>query len=282
MLRQAREAKGLGVRAGAEVIEKSGPSLSRLEAGMVPVRGLEVRALCNAYGIEGDRTDFMVSLAQQTQAPADGWWAEFGDAVPDDFRLFVGLEAAARRIDTYETELVPGLFQNEDYARALISASRTGESPEEIGQRVRLRLSRQQILSRQVDPPDVRVILREAILRTPIGGGAVMAAQLSHLADTATRPNVKIRIVPFAKGFHPGLLSGPFTALSFTPNGTAGNQLPSTVYSDLYRGSLYMDKPEEVTRYSQAFDLIWKTALDEEESGTALREASEEMMRHGR
>lgn len=280
MLEQAREKAGLSIRDAAKIIEKSGGTLSRVETGKVPIRSLEVRELCGRYGVDSETTAIMVGLAGQTKAPPKGWWEAYGDAVPDWFDLYVGLEAEARRIDTYESDLVPGLLQTEGYARTLIRNGHPEEDGEAVESRVQLRVSRQKILTRSVDPPILRVVLRETVLRTPVGGGDTMAAQLAELAQAGTLTNVTVRVVPFGVGFHPGILSGAFSVMHFALNGAGQETEPPTVYSDLYSGAIYVDNGGEVARYEQTFDQIWDAALGEEESIAMLRAASEEI-RHG-
>lgn len=193
------------------------------------------------------------------------------------FDLYVGLEAASTRFSVYGQELVPGLFQTEDYARTLITADNPGVAEAEIDRRVHLRITRQAIVRRPIDPPAMQVALNESVLRRPVGGAEVMAAQLNRLAESSELPNVALRVVPFAAGFHPGILSGSFIILRFPLNGNGADSEPPTVYSDLYTGALYLDKPGEIERYSTAFAGIWQHALDESSSRNLIRQAAEEL-----
>jgi hypothetical protein len=229
--------------------------------------------MCRLYGATADMTKALMALAKETRAR--GWWQAYGDVVPEWLDLYIGLEAAATRIDWYESELVPGLFQTGDYARALIREHVPDKSDSEIDRRVELRLARQAILRRPVDPPVLRVALREPMLRCPVGGVRVMAGQLDRLAEASELPNVSLRVVPVATGLHSGMLSGPFEILRFPVNGNGEESEPPTVYTDIYTGALYLDKPHEVNRYDQAFGKIWKTALDDEASRELIRESAE-------
>ena len=150
-LRALRVEAGLTVRAAGKELERSEPTLWRMEAGQVAVRALDVEQMCRLYGAPEDMTKALMALARETKAK--GWWQAFGDVVPEWFDLFVGLEAAATKMDEYEHSVVPGLFQSEGYARTLITADHTDESDEEIDRRVELRLGRQAILKRPIDPP---------------------------------------------------------------------------------------------------------------------------------
>jgi hypothetical protein len=249
--------------------------LWRIEYGQVSVRSVEVQIMCQLYGADQEMTKALMALAKETKAK--GWWQAYGDVVPEWLDLYIGLEAAASRIDWYEPELVPGLFQTEGYARALIREHAPDKSDSEIDRRVELRLARQTILRRPIDPPLLRVALRESVLRGPLGGNEVMAAQLDRLASVSGLPNVSLRVVPFSAGLHSGLLSGSFEVLRFPVNGDGRDSEPPTVYTDLYTGALYLDKPTEVTRYDQAFARIWEASLDNEASRELVRQAAEEL-----
>lgn len=274
-LRSLRVEAGLTVRAAAKELERSEPTLWRMESGMVAVRSLDVEQMCRLYGATEDMTKALMALARETKAK--GWWQTYGDVVPEWFDLFVGLEAAAAKMAEYEHSLVPGLFQSEGYARTLITADHQGESDAEIARRVELRIGRQAILRRPIDPPLLQVALRESVLRTPVGGSAVMADQLDHLAEVSRLPNVSLRVIPASAGYHPGIVTGSFTILRFPLNGGGVDSEPPTIYQEMYTGALYLDKPAEVERYDAAFGAIWDTALNERSSRDLISRTAEEM-----
>jgi transcriptional regulator with XRE-family HTH domain len=274
-LRELRGAAGLTARAAARELERSEPTLWRIETGQTAVRSLDVKAMCDLYGAAPDMTMALMALARETKAR--GWWQAYGDVVPEWLDLYIGLEAAVARIDWYEPDVVPGLFQTADYARALRRVQFTDEAEDEIDRRVQLRLTRQAIVRRPIDPPLLRVALRESVLRCPVGGTETMAAQLDRLAEASELPNVSLRVVPFSAGFHPGMMSGAFEILRFPVNAMGEDTEPPTVYSDLYTGALYLDKPHEVALYDRAFGKIWDVALDADASRKLLRTAAEEL-----
>jgi hypothetical protein len=104
-----------------------------------------------------------------------------------------------------------------------------------------------------------------------------MAGQLHRLVEASELPNVALRVVPFAAGLHPGMMSGPFEVLRFPMNGGGLDSEPPTVYADIYTGAIYLDKPREVARYDRAFEGIWETALGEGASRDLIRQAAEEL-----
>jgi hypothetical protein len=170
---------------------------------------------------------------------------------------------------------VPGLFQTPEYARALTRVHVPEESDAEVERRTELRLTRQAILKRPIDPPLLRVVLRESVLRCPVGGAEIMAAQFRRLIEASELTNVSLRVVPFAAGLHPGMVSGPFEILRFPVNGNGLESEPPTVYAEIYTGAIYLDKPHEIERYDRAFAEIWGIALDEPSSQTLIRQAAE-------
>lgn len=272
-LRDLRNQAGLLVKDAARGLEWSEAKMWRIETGQTSLRSLDVEAMCRLYGAAPDITSALMSLAKETKAR--GWWAAYGDAVPEWFDLYVGLEAAASRLFLYEQELVPGLFQTEDYARTLIRADHPDEDEAETERRVRLRMARQSVVRRMIDPPALQVTLNESVLRWPVGGADIMAAQLDRLATASELPNISLRVVPFAVGFHPGIVSGSFNIIRFPLNGNGEESEPPTVYADLFTGALYLDKPGEIERYSQAYSSIWERALNEESSRDLILQAAE-------
>jgi transcriptional regulator with XRE-family HTH domain len=277
-LRELRSAAGLTVKDAARGLEWSEAKMWRIETGQTSLRSLDVEAMCRLYGAKPDMTSALMSLAKETKAK--GWWQAYGDAVPEYFDLYVGLEAAASALSCFAAELVPGLFQTEDYARTLMTADHPEETDAEIDRRVKLRIARQAILTRPIDPPALRVALSESVLRRPVGGIDVMAAQLNRLAQASELPNVSLRIVPFDAGFYLGMLSGAFILLRFPLNGGGTESEPDTVYSDLFTGALYLDKPQEIEQYAKAFENTWQMSRSEDESRDLIKQAAEEL-KHG-
>jgi transcriptional regulator with XRE-family HTH domain len=275
-LRDARNAAGLTVKDAARGLEWSETKIWRIESGQTSLRSFDVEVMCRVYRVETDMTEALMGLAKETKAR--GWWQGYGDAVPEWFDVYVGLEAAASHLFLYEQQLVPGLFQTAEYAQTLIEADHPEESSDEIDRRVRLRIARQALVRRTIDPPTMQVALTEAVLRWPVGGVDIMAAQLDRLAEASELPNVSLRVVPFSAGFHPGILSGSFNLLRFPLNGGGQESEPPTVYADLYTGSLYLDKPNEIDRYSEAYAAIWQHALDEETSREIIHHAAEALI----
>jgi len=274
-LRDLRNKARMTIKLAAAELEWSEPKLWRIETGQTSLRSLDVEAMCRLYGAPAALTEALMGLARETKAR--GWWHAYGDVIPDGFDVYIGLEEAAGEIDWYESELVPGLLQTEDYARTVITADNPGVAQDEIDRRVHVRVARQALLSRPAARPELRVILNEAILRRPVGGPSVMAQQLTQLAEVGDLPSVSMRVVPFSAGLHRGVMSGPFVILRFPRSGDGRESEPPTVYADGFTGALYLDKPAEVDRHAAAFAAIWDAALQERISRTLIQQAAKEL-----
>lgn len=116
------------------------------------------------------------------------------------------------------------------------------------------------------------------MLHRPVGDTGVMATQCRHLVELSELPNITLRVVPFAAGWHLGCDSGPFTILRFPTDGEGRELEPTTVYVQGYTGALYLDQPHEVDEFEAIFADTTRTIRDEtgERSRALLREAARE------
>jgi transcriptional regulator with XRE-family HTH domain len=260
-LRRLREEAGLTIDRVAEVLECSPSKVSRIETGQVSATPRDVRDMLGLYRVDDERLEAMVQVARE--ARQRGWWQKFVD-VPDGVPAYVGLEAAATSIDVYMSLIVPALLQTPDYARAVIAAVRPDLPASELDRRVELRLRRQELLD-QERPPVLRVLLDDALLRRPVGGPGVMAAQRRRLLADAYRPAVTIQVLEVAAGAHAGM-DGPFTIFGF--------QAPAerdVVALDSAADALYLEGPEDVARYRRVFELLLPAARSPGDSAAIIR-----------
>lgn len=274
-LRELRNKSRLTVRVAAAQLEWSEAKIWRIETGQTSLRSLDVEAMCKVYGAQQDITEALMGLAKETKAR--GWWHSYGDAIPEYFDVYIGLEEAASHFSWYESELVPGLFQTEDYARAVIRADNPSVDDVEIERRVHVRLARQALLTRVTHRPVFDVVLNEAILHRPVGDEVAARGQLTRLVEVSELPTVSLRVVPFGAGLHHGIMSGTFVLLRFPLNGNGQDTEPPTVYVESFTGALYLDKPHELARYDTAFKNIWESSLDERASKELIIQVTREL-----
>ncbi|WP_338090176.1 helix-turn-helix transcriptional regulator [Planosporangium mesophilum] len=233
----------------------SEPTLHRIETGKVPVTVANVRALCWLYGADESVTGALAELALGTSQ--EEWW-DASPAIPDWFKLYVGLEASASQICSYDGEVVPGELQTEQYARAVFAAEQSTTS-ETADRQVKLRIQRQKTLFSR--SPELRLVtvLGEGALTRPVGGEAVLKAQIEHLRQLARRDDIEIKVLPWSVGAH-AAMAGAFRILDFDDPDD-----PDVVYLESHVGALYLEEPAEVNEYRRIFELIRKDAIPVEE-----------------
>lgn len=279
-LRRLREHAGHTSRRAVEEIagqlELSPATIYRIEKGEGLKKDKDIRGMCALYGTSPERTAALMNLLAQSKAP--GWWAGYGDSIiPADLRLYLALEQDADTIWWFEPGFMPGLLQTEAYARAAITEGSPGVGEAGIAAKTRFRMERRQrVLTREPAPPELHVLIDEAVVRRPIGGPAVHAAQLESLREAAGMPGVSLGVVPFSAGFHVGLDTGSFELLKFPPDSDGEQYETPTVYADGgYAGTRYTESPREVARYSAAFEAIRRRALGPGDSRNMIKQAAE-------
>ncbi|HCU94930.1 MAG TPA: transcriptional regulator [Actinobacteria bacterium] len=252
-LRRFREAAGIMTdRAGYE-IRASRSKISRMENGRVSFKERDVADLLTLYGVTDEQTRArMLELGRQASTP--GWWARYSDILPDWFEVYLGLETAASVIRTFELQFVHGLFQTEDYARAVTVLGDKAAPATEIDRRVSLRMRRQELLAGP-DPPRLWSVMDEAVLRRPVGGRTVMRGQLHRLAEVAALPQVTLQVVPFGHGGH-AAAGGSFTILRFEEP-----DLPDVVYIEQLTSALYLEARADVDHYLEVMNRLSAEAL---------------------
>jgi hypothetical protein len=268
-LRRMREAARISRADAGWQIRASESKVSRMELGRVGFKERDVSDLLDLYGLQDEQErSRLMELARAANNP--GWWSRYGDVMPSWFANYVGLEVAAKLIRTYEVLFVPGLLQTETYARAVVQLGKAYLPPDEIDQRVALRVTRQQILTR-ADPVRLWVVIDEAVLRRPIGGRDAMCEQIEHLLKVSQLPNITLQVMPFSSVGYPGA-GGAFTIMRF-PEG----DLPDVVYIEHAASALYLDKLEDLDEYAAIMDALTIAAAPVNETPARLTEALERM-----
>lgn len=176
---------------------------------------------------------------------------------PSWFVPYLNLERKASRILTYETNLVAGIVQTEDYARSVFRVSNPHASAEAIEDKVAARLRRREVFGQDA-PPHLWVILHEACLRTTVGGAEVMAGQLDYLLTVGTSPRAELQVMPFSAGI-PATSSMPFIVLRFPSSRTV-------LYTETRVGARMHDSEQAVDAALDDYDLLRANALSPDES----------------
>ncbi|MFI0212889.1 helix-turn-helix domain-containing protein [Streptomyces lydicus] len=247
-LRRLREAADLSQRALADKVGYPHTYLSRVERGeQLPSQALAEDL--DTHSVTDNLFAELLTMAQDASIP------DYGRAVVDS-------EAKATRIQVFESSLIPGLLQTDDYAHALIRTSLPGEPEEGVSDKVAARMRRKRVFERE-EPPFYWAIMDEAALSRPIGGVKCMAGQICHLLAMAQSPHTSIQILPFSQGEHP-LMAGSLILLTL-PNGT------TTGYAESFASGESVESPRRVLQLTQRFDIARSMALPESGSLDLIR-----------
>nr|WP_203931714.1 helix-turn-helix transcriptional regulator [Virgisporangium ochraceum] len=264
-LRALREARGLTRDEAGWAIRGSESKISRMELGRVGFKERDVTDLLKLYGVEDQAVHAeMLALARAANAP--GWWARYADLLPPWFQNYLGIEEAATLIRTYEVQFVPGLLQTEAYARAVIMLGHAHKDARELDRRVELRMARKRILD-SPDAPRLWAVIDEAVLRRPIGGRDVLREQIEELLTLVDHPKVRLQVMPFWSGGH-AAAGGAFTILRFPLA-----DLPDTVYVEQLTSAIYLDKRDDLDRYTAAAGRLFIEAEPPDRTPEILRGA---------
>lgn len=228
----------------------------RIEAGRSKANPAVVRGLCWLYGVDEQTSDALYEMAMQRQKP--GWWVAYGSDLPSWFTLYVGLEAEACRLSTFQQSWVHGLLQTPEYARAVLSEG-SATTGSELDRQVAIRLDRQRAVFERPEPLDLRIVLDEGALRRPIGGLTVLREQQDHLRLLNRRPHIEIRVLPIDVGWHPALRGG-FTVLDMPDPAD-----PDVVYIEAPDGARYLETAADLERFRVTFMSLQERSVGLEE-----------------
>ncbi|GGM60544.1 transcriptional regulator [Micromonospora sonchi] len=270
-LRERREELGMTAVAAAKASGITQAYVSGVEAGRVKLPADRLTQLVKIYEIDPAEAAELEEL--RVAAMQRAWWHQHSQLFPAEFLRFLGYEAGAEHIRSYDNELLHGLLQTEDYARAVIRGGNTYVRLTEIDRRVSVRMARQSRLTEGRAQLRLTTVIGEGALRQQVGGPVLMRAQLDHLATLLMERagQVDIRVMPFTAGAHPAL-GGPFQILSFP-----SPRLPELVWQEVLTSSDIIDQSSRVADYVVTFAEARERALGSEESLALIRRIAKEM-----
>jgi transcriptional regulator with XRE-family HTH domain len=258
-----------GNRRGADVATRLGWSeskLSRIETARTGISEADLDRLLSAYGVRAEDGVRLIDLSRRGRARV--WWTPYRSSMPDPYDEYLALEAEAVRMREWEAQVVPGLLQTDEYARAVIEVGVDIAEPETIQRRLALRMARQAVLSRN-PPPELSVVLDESVLHREIGGRDVLDRQLAHLFEASHRSCVELLVMPFGTGAHAALTES-FVIFDFAVGTRA-----SVVHSEGLTGGHFHMPPQEVELYRCAFDDLRRRALPVSASRSVIARSSD-------
>jgi transcriptional regulator with XRE-family HTH domain len=268
-IKNLRESAEITREAAAERLHCSVSKIGRMETGDVGARLIDLEALLDLYGTtDAAEREELVALAKDGKKRG-GWWLKYSD-LPRKYLRLIELESVATAIRWYEGQVMPGLLQTEAYARAIIRATCPDETPQEIEDKVKVRLKSQEFLTGGRETvPDTVFVLDEAALHRKIGGPDVLREQLLHLVELSERPRLTLQVLPFDHGGHEAT-TGPFIVLRFP------HPDPDIVYAETFIGSAFLEEPPDVERCARIFERLTEAALSQPKSVDFIREIARE------
>ncbi|MEV7371107.1 helix-turn-helix transcriptional regulator [Streptomyces sp. NPDC090301] len=268
-LRKLREAKNMTAEQVAERLLVSQSKISRLENGRRSISQRDVRDLCGVYEVEDERmVDSLMQMAKDSRQ--QGWWHAFGD-IP--YSVYIGLETDAESLRMYEPQIIPGLLQTHAYAEAVITGALPESAPADIEKRVTVRTRRQERIRDEERPLRLWAVIDEGALHRIVGSRQLMVEQLEHLIEQSHLPHVTVQVIPFAMGAHPGI-SGQYSILEFPDTSDS-----SVVYIEGVTSDLYLEKAQDVGKYSVMYEHLRAQALNVEQTRDFI---SEMVKKHAR
>ncbi|MFJ6897144.1 DUF5753 domain-containing protein [Streptomyces hokutonensis] len=260
-LLRLRDEAGLTQPRAAEALSATAAKVAKMERGWVPFRDPDIRILCDLYGVADPKAvERLLNLARtdRERRKAKGWWNQY----PELRALveYVALEDIATGVRTWQGAFVPGLLQTPDYARALAIGNADWDDPDDVERFVEAKIARQARLT-DANALNLWAVVGEGALRQLVGGREVMRVQLAHLAEAARLPNVRLQVIPFLAGSHPGMTSA-FSVVSFAEPGAM-----DVVYMDTTSSTLWLESEADAARHNTTFERITR-------SGLALRDST--------
>jgi DNA-binding XRE family transcriptional regulator len=270
-MRRLREKCQVTREQAASAVRGSPQNIGHIEVGRTLPKPLELEKLLELYGVP-ERAEFFQELRTRAKRGRD-WWIGLSGSVPDHLNLFLGLEASAVQIESWDAYVVPGLFQTEGTAAELIRVGRPELSADQVDRLVELRMARQREILGRGHPPQIWSVIAEPALRWRVGGPDVQRAQLEHLVELAARPHVEIQVLPLSAGAHVGT-EGTFQILSAPPE--LANYPGCVFVEDRIRGHYYED-PKQLLQYRNDLTRLQVQAAKPEETIELLHEIAKDV-----
>lgn len=266
-LRQLREANDLLIKDVGEYLGRDPGTVSRYETGVYPIRHPELLKLLDLYGVADEHRRYAL-LRLSEEVWQKGWWDGYAPDLADWFSDYIWLESRADRVHMFDNVLIPGLLQTEGYGRTAIASASWDRTADYVRRMLELRMTRKAVLARP-EPPQLAVILDEAVLRRQVGGPEIFAAQLQHVTECAARPNIEVRILPFSAGVH----ASPTGAFKIF---TMPDPFPRIAHAETPQGSIYIESPD-CNRMVETYHRLQELTIAPEESVQLISSLAEEL-----
>ncbi|MGW4423492.1 helix-turn-helix domain-containing protein [Streptosporangium sp. NPDC004631] len=256
-LRRLREVAGLTPEAAARQLGWSRSKVNRIENARLLPSTVDIGHACDLYGVDTTGKAGLIQLGKD--AGQRGWWTAYSDVFASSY---VGLEAEATSIRTWEPLLIPGLLQSEDYASRIMGAAQLTLEDSELERRVAGRMARKISLF-GASAPTLHAVVDECALIRPVGPPGVMTRQLDDILQVMAWPNITIQVLPLRAGEHSGM-EGAFSVLSFDAED------PDVAYTGCPAGNVYIEAIDQVRQLTLTFERLVGACLSPKESAAFI------------
>lgn len=269
-LREKRDLLGLTGAAAGRLVGLSPTFLSDVENGKKNLPEDKLEALVRSYEFDPDEATELRAL--RIEAGQRGWWSQFGGLFAPEVLRMYGYEYGAKVVLSFDSNLIPGLLQTRDYARAVIESGSPNVRLAEADRRIEARMHRQRRLT-DAQPLRLTAVIGEAALHQQIGGPHVLAGQLQHLATMIEQltDTLDLLIVPFTAHGH-AAIGGSFYLFTF-PSPT----LPNLAWLQTLTGGEIVEDPTTVREYSIAHASAVEVALSNSDSLDLIKQRARDM-----
>jgi len=254
LLSETRNAAGLSQRDLAALAGCAQSDISRLETGVAEPTMKNLHPLLVAMQIQGDTLVRFMALMQDVDAP--GWTPLTLPEFDEYAKAHLDIEQHAREVVAVEHSLVPGLLQIRDYIAAIMLSAGIGRA--DVLTRTGTRIMRAEVITRNETPTHLTAYIGEAAFHWIVGGPRVMVDQILHIGELSKRPNIHVRIVPFAAGFNRAL-DGAFTLFD-----------SDFVQVETQESGILLHELHDIEVYRRSINAVDKVALSEDESRAFL------------
>ncbi|NED83780.1 helix-turn-helix domain-containing protein [Streptomyces sp. SID11233] len=265
-LRKLRERAGMSGSEAAAFLGGERAQISHIESGRYGVSDQRVRRLAAHYS--AGMKHLVDALASMAEERTKGWWEEYRGILSPGFLDLAELEHHAIYTRTIQMLYVPGVFQTEAYARALIQGGLADLPASELNTRVEHRIRRREIFDRP-QPTPFEAFIHEAALRMRYCDADTVREQLEFLRTVSTWPSVTVRIIPFSAQITSSVHSMLY----------AGATIPAldTVQIDSSFNSGFLDAEAQVAKYRALLESVESIALGPKESDQFIQRVAKEM-----
>ncbi len=262
-LEELRKNANVDRKQAARVLDCADSRIGHIENGRNAVRKLELDALVQLYGMSPEKHQHLEELRQEA-SQRRGWSSTY--RLPSWLRTYIDMETDATELRSFESELIPGLLQTEEYARRVHLVAGHMFSSDEVERFVAARKRRQLRLIDDEAPLSVATVVSEAAFRRAMGDTEIGPTQLAHVVELAQRPNVAVHVLPYTAGLHPSM-SGSFSVLTFDDD-----VAPPFGFQEHAIGGHVVDDQKVVRRLLKLWEHLRRQALSSDESRQWLSE----------